>query len=82
MRSHHPAAQRDLRFPKVDWFFRDEISILLDLVFNRNEVVMGLLEGIFSGFRLSFDLDEKVMRGGLLDLTAAGLSDLLYDLIS
>jgi len=58
------------------------MSILLNLVFNRNEVVMGLLEGIFSGFRLSFDLDEKVMRGGLLDLTAAGLSDLLYDLIS
>jgi len=29
---------------------------------------MGLLEGVFSGFSLSFDLEEKVMRGGFLDL--------------
>ncbi len=44
------------------------MSILLNFVFNRNEVIMGLLEGIFSGFSLSFDLEEKVMRGGFLDL--------------
>jgi len=44
------------------------MSILLNLVFNRNEVVMSLLEGVFSGFRLSFDLDEKVMGVGFLDL--------------
>lgn len=29
---------------------------------------MGLLEWISYGFRLSFDLDEKVMRVGFLDL--------------
>jgi len=44
------------------------MSILLDLVFNRHEVIMSLLEGVFSGFSLSFDLDEKVVRVGLLDL--------------
>jgi len=37
---------------------------------------MGLLEGVFSGFSLSFDLDEKVMRGGFLDLT----KDLIFHL--
>ena len=41
-------------------FFRDDTTL--------NEVVMGLLEGVFSGFSLSFDLEEKVMRGGFLDL--------------
>jgi hypothetical protein len=29
---------------------------------------MGLLEGVFSGFSLSFDLDEKLMRVGFLNL--------------
>jgi hypothetical protein len=29
---------------------------------------MGLLEGISYGFRLSFDLDEKVIRVSFLDL--------------
>jgi len=29
---------------------------------------MGLLEGVFSGFSLSSDLEEKVMRVGFLDL--------------
>lgn len=37
-------------------------------VLNRIEVVVGLLEGIFSGFGLSLDLDEKLMGVGLLDL--------------
>ncbi len=45
-----------------------DTSIILDLIFNRNEVVMGLLEGISYGFRFSFDLDEKVIRVGFLDL--------------
>ena len=44
------------------------MSVLLSLVFNRNEVVMGLLEGVFSGFSFSLNLEEKVMRGGFLDL--------------
>ncbi len=45
-----------------------DTSIILDLIFNRTEVVMGLLEGMSYGFRFSFDLDEKVMRVGFLDL--------------
>jgi hypothetical protein len=43
-------------------------SFSMDLIFNRNEVVMGLLEGISYGFRFSFDLDKKVMGVGFLDL--------------
>ncbi len=41
----------------------------MDLIFNRIEVIMGLLEGVLPRFGLPSHLEEKILRVGLLDLT-------------
>jgi hypothetical protein len=52
------------------------MSILLNFVFNRNEVVVGLVKGVFPGLGPFTESNEKLIGVGLLDLVQGPVLDL------